>query len=487
MQELEFMDKITITPQYNKDLIKTHEKFVRYRIFNVRKFYPGKRFADGKSQRDSHGKGLFITDWGDALQFSRLAYTIIKNYENPTEKPEFRKDKLTNCYRLKIKDGRVNLWSKFGAEGAVKPRNKSNSPGNLEQLFFGNIKKVHPVYKRRLNSVIKNFLRRHKIKFKYSSNYLENILLSCYPGARDFRGILESFNLNSVYSKHFRRGNIKYVVKACFGFNSKKLLKMVCEKIKQDKNFDILVLGCMLKGLIPLDYFYRLLESDINYHYFNTKIGGFNFKLKEVRKVLKNFNSQKLLNLFVGPETHCNDFYFDDSIRLYPNATLTDNSFRNVRNWIDIHNVIAPTRFVPAREWGRNYKAPEIQHFDLPIREGYDKLDGQTFDNFTFEVPKNTQKLHEYSDKMNNCIRGYGQSVKNGMNILGVYKNLDKLTYNISIQNREINQFKGIYNQEPPEGDKKKIIDILVNKNIIRKPAEALENYPREYPAVFID
>ena len=91
------------------------------------------------------------------------------------------------------------------------------------------------------------------------------------------------------------------------------------------------------------------------------------------------------------------------------------------------------------------------------------------FEEFKFIIPKSSEDLMDWGSEMHNCIGGYAYRVKQGnIKIIGVYKN-SKLTYNISINGKNINQFYGFSNSEPPEEDKLKVLKFLKEKNIINE------------------
>jgi PcfJ-like protein len=428
------------------------DKFVRYKIANFRKFYPKEK------SRASQGKAIFVYDYGDSLNILQLSYSFQKRQTG--EKPLFL-NRVRGNLKIKIKNGRVNIWRFVEKDGARGIRNSSNNPPIFDSHIF-NFKQVKPVYKKRFNKILVNFLKRNNIKFKYSKDCVKNLLYACYPGVKGFD--LNSLSLNSLYSRHFRHGDIKYVIKKCFGHDSKQLTKMVCERVIKDKNFDVLYLGLALKKLIPLDYYYKLIDIDLKEI---KHIHNFVNKLRDSRRLLKCYKPQRLLKLFLADDF--NTFNFSDSFRLFPDHMKGDGWSlpEKPKNWREIHDRIAPPR--PVHNNGIAFRSVPDEDIELPIRDAYKKINGLEFGDFKIEVPNHSKKLVEYSDIMNNCIRGYSRQVTSGgCNLLGIYKN-NELTYNISIYNKQISQFLGKYNSQPNENDKKIILDALMEKNIVNK------------------
>lgn len=446
------MTNLSIAKIDKKDYVFVKDKYVRYKICNVRKFYPKVK------QRENSGKTISVYDFGDCLSISRLNYSFTKN----NGKTEFNKDRQSSVFKIKFKNGKINVYKILQGDTGKAIRNKSNSPEILDQDIFrlNPRKKDPPIYRKRLNKVLINFFKRHGIKFKYQNNYLDNLLISCYPGIQGFD--LKDKSLNSIYSKYFRHGDIKYVIKKCFGLDGKKLVKLVCERITKDRNFDILILGKILKGKIPIDYFYKIIDVNLTEI---AKFGSQGMKFKDIREFVKYYNAERLLKLFSG---NINNFYFTDTIRLFPTWILADgNSARlpkKPKTWTEIHNIMSPVRNININ---RIPMYNQITDVDLPVQERHQKIDGAEFDNFKIEFPKHSKDLSNYSDIMSNCVRGYSHLILNaGCSLLGIYKN-NELTYNISIYGNQIDQFLGKFNQPPESEDKNKVLDFLKNKGII--------------------
>ncbi len=252
------------------------------------------------------------------------------------------------------------------------------------------------------------------------------------------------------------RGNINYVIKRCFGYDSKKLVKMVCEKIEKDKNLNILILGRTLKNLIPLDYFYQIIEgAERSFLQEIASVNNWLFKIKDIRALLKNYNSARILKLIFSPA----GFLFADSVKIYRdykenNITL----LAKPADWAELHDNLSLQT--------RNGKLSE--NFKLPVSKKLAEIDNKTIDDFRLYVPKEAIELSNYGNLLGNCLGGYSRQIVSRLTqILTVFQK-DELKYAISFNNGKIGQFRGKFNALPEENDKNRILGFLRENNIIQ-------------------
>lgn len=182
-------------------------------------------------------------------------------------------------------------------------------------------------------------------------------------------------------------------------------------------------------------------------------------RLNHCRELLKNYKAPRLLKLF--KDEGIGVYYFRDSVTVYQNRKMEDGYHlpEKPKTWQELHDHLSPPRVA-----NRNYLEPVQLDYPLPIAEKIKDFDGYVLDDLKFEVPKRNHDLTKYSNIMNNCIRHYGQQVKDGgCYVMGVYRG-EELLYNISIRGNNLDQFLGKCNTSPPENDKKKVYDLLSQK-----------------------
>jgi hypothetical protein len=497
-------NSISLAPYDRQDWIVRKPKHNRYKVVNF------KRFDKRVKGVPRSGKTIFVYDGGTYLTIIKMAYHSHLN----SGKAKFLSSDKT-VFHFKIKDGHLVAWSLdtnngnkiirnasnriFGAEngllnfgqrniygGKFPKQNEADanvlpapqkSPEDVDFDFDNITQRLTPhkfrewpeikqsvkrdikVIRGRLNKIVVHFLKRNGFKFKFSKNPFENLRVACYPNTAGFE-LKEQF-LNPCYSRHFLHGDIKYVVKKTFGFDSSKLVRLVIERIQKDKSFDVLVLGTMLKGLVTVDHFHKMLEGNVNLE----KVAlfrktNFYLQLKHYRGLFKRYNAARILKLVLSPDF--GEHNFSDSVGMYAQLLeavppLPDKP----RNWEEIHESLVPRR--------QNLYAmgTATEHFDLPVRDYMKAVDGAIFEDFTFEVPKDTKTLADYSAKMNNCIWSYGHQVKSGScDLLGVYRN-GELTYNISIVGQKLNQFSTKSNKPADSDVYNKVQDFLLQKGVL--------------------
>lgn len=496
------VNSIPLIPYDRPDWVVQKEKYNRYKVLN----FKAQHHRSGGRPRD--GKTIFVYDKGNALSVARMDYRAYLQKDN---KATFARRDTPTIYSLKVKDGRLVVWVVDKGGEFKKIRNFSNKLMNMErQIMSFGMKSIYakgafdkdgnPVPKpkvhhedeilgpliytssdtdgwpepiktkvrdfkvasQRLNRILIHFLRRHKIKFKYTKNFFDNLRIACYPHSAGFE--LKQNRLNSLYSRYFFKGDIKYVIKKCFGHDSSKLVSLVCERIKQDQSFDCLLIGCLLKGLVPIDYLQQAMKADIS-RLILANAPPSPLKMKDCRALLKNYNAARIMKLIQSPDFA--SYEFPDAVNMYsqieerPIPHFVDKP----KNWKEIHDCLIPfQRRIQMKKNG--------QEFELPVRKYLKEIDGAEVDDLKLEIPKHTDDLRGYSDKLNHCVWSYGPQIKNGnCDILAVYRGTD-LLYNISLSQKTVGQFRGKHNCEPDPVDRKKVVDFLLKKQVL------LEEYP---------
>ena len=461
------MNNLSLAQFDKKKWIVRTEKSNNYKIYNDKK--------RNKSGPTGNGQTLWFYDNGTKLNILHLNYRHNGNGNFWTRSKEL--------YFLRVKDGRLCVYRRT-SQGALRNCSNANIANTILPMIFREKKKV---YEKRANNVLINFLKRNNIVFEYSKNFSQNMLYACYPGIRGIE--LNSWSIDSCLSAHFGRGDLKYVVQKCYGYDNKHLVKTIAEKILKDKDLSVLTRGMLLKRFLPVDFYYKLIEKPNSY---STLFCGIlkdrqrQNRIKYARAILKSYNSHRAFKLLTCED--CGSYYFTDTFVLYdqyknsPNFSLPTKP----KSWREIHDHIL--RAFPRQNLFVRGNNPVVyQNEELPIRAPYKNINGLILNEFRFEIPKDTDTLMSYSDKMSNCIRGYGNQVKIGYcDLIGVYKN-EKLTYNISISDKTIGQFFGKRNTLPDPQDEKIIKNFLYEQKLIRKPTESVPQFHTNYNAQFVN
>lgn len=430
----------------NEVIVKPN--YTRYKIYNER------RFRKGTIPKGSAG---FCYEDDKSLSFINFRW-----YSNGLNKNSgFSKSRVTKN-KLLLKNGKLNIFSITRTrENFLKIRNVSRNGKLIEPLN----KRANKKIQKRTIKILRAFLKKKNIKYKWNKqfNLNQNLLLLLYPALRELNiQDLKIESLPSAYSVYFRQPTLQLAIKKCFGFKGKKLQKLVYNWLEKNKNLDIFVLGAYLKGLIPIDNIMKLGESCAD----KTRDGRFGWinitNLKDVRKFLKNYNKQKIYNLLYNYEKNDNEIIFfrrsdfQDTINMYSQYGEKIILPKHPKDFKEIHDYLSK-------------EVLKIQNEPVEIKypEKIKKLNGIIIDNLKIELPFNTHVLIDWGQKMNNCIGGYQQqAAKNQVLLLGIYKD-NKLTYNISIRNKILEQFYGPRNSNPDDMDKEKIIKILEENEII--------------------
>lgn len=108
-------------------------------------------------------------------------------------------------------------------------------------------------------------------------------------------------------------------------------------------------------------------------------------------------------------------------------------------------------------------------NFDLMFDDEVKKLDGVVLGNLQLVIPKTNHELVDWGQWMSNCIGGYGKRINSSDNkqwLMAVLKD-GKLTYNIEVHNKRLNQFYGHHNSRANEEDKKIVVDYLISKELV--------------------
>lgn len=410
-------------------------------------------------KRNSHnktvkGKLIFATindDNASSLKLSFANYSVIVgqryiNSENKRFSFKIKKDKIYVFQReinehnvVKFRDVTVGVAQIIDAKFTRKKYDK-NHKVNLEVPNKSSIARAAQLFNHWLK--LNNFPRKFRLlKDKTFGQSLENFI---YPNLKHFGGAAPIQGVSSLKES----SGIKHVIKKCFGFDSKKITKLVCQRVESKKKLDVLRLGLTLKGLIPLDYFYPLLENKtLPLHRDNL--------VKGLRKFFKERPEPTRLSLLknLGWE-----YVITDTIRMYNDirAHITTIPKDIEKDWVKFHDWLTiEQRKIATKALPINYSEKELV------------IDSATVDDLEIELPKDTHKLIEWGQELSHCVGGYGRmAADKRCNILGV-KKAGEIKYCIEINENNMVQFRGKHNCDPEPEDYKKVVNLLKEKQII--------------------
>lgn len=454
------MNTISLAPFDKKEWIVQKPNCNQYKIYN------SKKRRKGQTGPVNRGSVCMAWDYGDKLIFCYTRYLHTNGKFHTSEKVK---------YSLQIKNGRLVIYGiQPNNSGGFKVRNSSNNcqmvSANLlpSQVELDEKGKKKGIFQKRLNNVLLNFLSRNGLKGDGKKEFVQNLFYSCFPALVGIE--LRGYAVSSLYSRYLFEGTIKDVVKKCYGYDSKKLVKTICAKIEKDKSLRSLTLGVPFKKKLPVDYYHELLDDEVEKDVSNN-IERIKFSIKKPESLLRqilNYDKKRIVSLLKDINT---GEYFRDAMNIFAQRK-NEPAFslpKKPKTWKELHDAIMVNR--PNNYLNGRYEpiVTEEANIVFPERAKYKAIDGVMLDEFRFEIPKDSAALIEYSNKMNNCIRWYSQRVlDNTCNLIGVYVG-DELKYNISIENNEIQQFYGKYNGQPDPQDKEKIVQFLEEHKICRK------------------
>jgi hypothetical protein len=436
------------------------EKFVRYKIFHIKhgkkipepgigRFEQVRFVTEKPFKAKGSGRTLFVYDFGDALRF--IVFTYARNYQNTGWERHNVK-----TWVIKHKNGKLNVWAK----NAMGVRNVAAQIYELIDTLFP-LKYKRKSAEKRLSLILDNFLGRHGLPIQ-KGNCLDKFAKALYP----LLPKAPKHNLSSIYSSDLKRATtFKQLVRYCFGSCGKKLLKEVGAEFVKG-NYWPLVLGKLVKGLMPVDYIHDVL-------YCATSLVDKKKDFLKIRELLKNYNPARIKHLLEERPYRG----LIDGARLYHDHRARITLPRQPHNFQEIHDTIS-------RQIGRSNSIIDV--YDLPVREHLAKIQGAKIDQFRMEIPENNDQLIAYGKELNHCVGGYGRMVARGdVDILAIYEG-EKLKYNISLSGKRIEQFRGKANSSPVPEDRETIVRFLVKEKIITSDYQPVP-FRQEYAAQFVD
>lgn len=283
---------------------------------------------------------------------------------------------------------------------------------------------------------------------------------------------------------------LTYIFDTYFGISNPMFIKMVIDLITKEHVIKA-DLFLKIKGLIlyfeagflsvNLDILYKFLEDkDILLHSayltaypdimtsLNFSYEQFlNFVINSTNKTNEN-NNKDLINFRAVDYSRTNWLINDtnDAIELIKEHGLWDNfintyKFKDYNNMYKLHDLVVRT-------------SQQMHHRDFDLTDGQSaisELDGIVQNDYRIEVPISNYKLIEFGTILHNCVGNYGRKiVRKESFIFGIYYK-NEITYCVELvprlNNLEIRQFLGKYNESVSDEIKKPFIELLSEKLFI--------------------
>lgn len=452
-----------------KDILKTKNGvretkcgFV-YKIAHVKKYYRKcSRFSEEDIETKysvKSGKVYYFADFGNKCSFYTLNYSFNDNKPSSTE---------INRIWFIIKNGRLVILKK----DFRKPYFLNISNCSYYLKFNSDIK----ILERRFKKLFFKWIKRNNIKIrnKYKKlNFFELLFSLCYPGLNYLIDSKFNLSIGSHISSFITRDLIKakglnHLLKLTFGTSGKQI-KSILEST--NANLDILVLGRVLKGLIPIDYFYKIFKSrkvktaeHKNKIFFSDTFLYYLLKdtkgSRSLRFFLKQYHKDTILKWFINLSDADFTFLRDAAVQYFEYRDKI--TLPNSTNIIEIHDYISRE----VRRIGNIVRDEKLKKQFEKRLEQNKKIHNYSFGEYTIKVPETPADLRQWGEINSNCIYGYAKSYANGILLLGVYKN-NNLLYNIEIIDNNIRQFSGKHNRNPLPEDAEVILSKLRELNIL--------------------
>ena len=279
-------------------------------------------------------------------------------------------------------------------------------------------------------------------------------------------------HVESAFTEYFnKRKDLTQIIEAVFGFSSKKLYKFVYEGMFSNKastvDASVLHYGLALKELFSPNNLFLIMEKKLlpvkarSANYF-TRLNSF---FKEIGKTKDGkFSEKRIINYLEKKyDAHqlfgamdCLDQIKAESDMVIDFATLDFQSIEALYSYLD-----------------NEVKKLRVGDFKLLIDQNFPeafKLHGLHIDKLQVIMPMTNFDLTEWSQKMGNCIHGYGKRVKAKETLVFAVLDSDtgEMLYNVEITGEKVRQFNAHRNGSPIASHKAKVMEVLKNKGIIR-------------------
>lgn len=263
--------------------------------------------------------------------------------------------------------------------------------------------------------------------------------------------------------------NIEQINQEVFGFNSKKLQKLVLERafVKgvhyvQEEIFRV---GLVLKNLLNPNNLFNVIENDL----LKTSYGTIT-QNKELHEFLTaygksengNHSEKKIINLL--NQKSRGEVLFE----------IAGFYHKLIKNGIDVDfKVIDLAANIQKIHEYLQREANKLEHpcFDLNLAVHFPeemKAEVLKVNGLTLVYPKDNYELVEWSQKLANCLWDYGNRCKKGeVLIVGFKDEEEKMVYALEVVQGEVRQFRKYDNKAPREEDFIPILEALEKYRVI--------------------
>lgn len=377
---------------------------------------------------------------------------------------------------------RLNVYAKFRVPGNKTVwfnfHNCTPQPHTLSKVVRAEDweefnKEVEDLYRENIGEPpysAKDYTRLNRSRMNPQPGYVQNeyAFHLAYPLTR--REDVESFELTSIISRHFRCDNAIELTRALFGkFYRKDLVRAVSHAISKG-SADRIAMGVILKGIIPTDWIITFLNEpykgapgweSLEQLY---RIEPQNVKsMKDLFKAFTPAQQKRLLMEMVtgrNPDT----WTITDSMTSFNALTGAGAIVHGEivgKTWRDVHNYLA-------REY-RDLRSPEREIVKVPLAKEIEKI--QFTEDFRLILPKTNRELRKWGDDMNHCIGSYdSKAVQGDAVFVGIIAN-GQMIGNAQIDTKKLKvvQIFGKHNRRLDQPVLEKFTDVLTSAKILKK------------------
>lgn len=265
-----------------------------------------------------------------------------------------------------------------------------------------------------------------------------------------------------LYEYFKQKKDIQDIITSEFGFFSKKLNKLVLDRLFKNDYLkldgSVFRYSLIFKGILSNENLVKLIES--NSCKWNSLDKDNCDKLNEI---LKTFSEKKVLNLIKR-----------DGESLIISQLISSYFHLKKRNE---ESLIKLSEFPSIKDMN-DYIRQEIKKLDIPPNFDLDVLssfpnlkDVKSFlinSEMKIIYPLNSHELYEWSDKMSNCIKSYGELVKEGKSLVLAVVGKKEMLYNIEIVDFKVRQLVSKRNGLVNVNDQSLIMKFLLDNNLIK-------------------
>jgi len=375
--------------------------------------------------------------------------------------------------RLDLIENEIDFVKKINIEGFEVSGNqilykKNPFPQKISDDFFS-LKLSHDSFIGLAN--IWTTLYKHK-SFKDAENLISKILeLKAYSLSKDgyifvhpfysTNSDLPLYSYSHCYNKKVisffeERKDINQLISTFFKNDSKKLRKIINHKIfsKGKVNENFLILADQLKEILVEENIIKIIET-----------ADSNFKInKDITEVFHQFSKDQLFKYLNNPDISA----FIEKCKHISESLSFIRRHLNYENWTipKVKNIKEMEEIV-----SHTFKTCQIEYVIFELTEKEKKADFSEIELYKSKmnlvIPKNSFELADWSDKMNNCVKGYSQRIFSGKcKIYAIYKNFE-VFINIGIENGHVFQIATKHNRNVDPETFNFIVDFLKEKELL--------------------